>query len=412
MTHDFSYSEGLQKVTVTVNGESVDLVGCSYKGVSFYYEDAPKNNAGRQIISKAIPFSDDHINEDTGLSVPEYPISFYLVGLDCDSQRVDLEKVFCEEGAGELIHPYYGKFQARCKTYGISYKKDTSEYLTGSVTFVAESEVAGNNRIQEDLQSVTIDKANQSLDDSKNKFSSSFSIALKAKSIVDSVSSFTDDVINEINEARSSMRSVSEFMLEVSKIRANVSIILQTPSDFANRIQNLLTMTLETVGIDNGDPIDYVNESLTTMENSSSKFSRTSSPTTDDLLESIQSLLLISSASALVKNLVNYEFKSSSESNEYQNKIHSAFESAIENASDVENFQMLQDLESSALKYLRDSMSSLPVIIDLSLAGTTNALVACYDCYGDLSKIEDIISRNYIFDPCVISQEKIKVLSK
>lgn len=412
MTHDFSYSDGLQKVTVTIDGESVELVGCSYKGVSFFFEEVSKSNAGRQIVSKPIPFSTDHINEDVGLSVPEYPVTFYLVGADCDSQREALEKVFCEEGAGELVHPYYGKFQTRCKGYNISYKKDATEYVSGSVTFVPESDTNGNNRTQEDIKAVTKDKAQNSLDSAKNKFSTTFSIASKAKTIVDAVSDFTDDLINDINEARASMRSVSEFMMEVSKIRANVSIILQTPGDFASRLQNLLTMTLETLGIDDGDPVDYVNESLTMMDNGLGSSSRTSSPVADDLLASIQSLVLVSAAATVVKNLVNCKFDSASEASEYQDKVHAAFEAAIENATDVSDYQNLQDLEASALKYLRDSMSSLPVVIAYPLPATTNVLAVCFDCYGDLDKLDDVIARNRLSNPGIITRRSLKVLSK
>ena len=53
--------------------------------------------------------------------------------------------------------------------------------------------------------------------------------------------------MDSIESARQSMRDVSEFVQTVSKIRENIQLVLNTPTDFAARIQDLLTLTKETV---------------------------------------------------------------------------------------------------------------------------------------------------------------------
>ena len=69
------------------------------------------------------------------------------------------------------------------------------------------------------------------------------------------------------------------------------------------------------------------------------------------------------------------------------------------------------DLQATSLKYLRDEMSKLAVVVELPIAGSRDILSVCFDCYGDLDRIDDILERNQIGDPLIVNSS-IKVLSK
>lgn len=399
-----------RKVSVTINGETVELIACSYKGVSFFFDDLPKSG-GRSVISKAIPFSEEHINEDVGKVVQEHSVTLYLVGENVDEQRAALEKAFNEAGAGELILPNYGTFQARCKSYSFSYKKNELEYISGSASFVPESDSYLIARDVVDMKGVAKDAAQDALDESKASFSDSFSIVGKAKAIVDAVENGVDSVLEGIETARTSIRDLSEFVGEISKIRADISLILQSPKDFSARLQRLLTMTRETFGWDDGDPEDYVNESISVMTENS-KEQDYSSPVAEELMLKIRRLALVSAASSCVRALMDVSFDSADDALVMQDKIESAFDSALEKCDDADEWNAMQNMRAAALKYLRDSMSKMAVVIDFPMNDSENLLTVCFDCYGDIEKFEDVLERNSIEDPSMLARQRIRVLSK
>ena len=403
------YVDSLQKVVVsTVNGD-VECVAASYDGVPFYYKEA-ETSGGREIVTTALPFSDKHVNQDLGKKVKSFTLSIYLVGPNCELDRERLEEVFDREGSFEFVHPYYGKFYARCPEYRFKYSSEVYEYAEGEATFVPEEDPKKSARSVVDLRGSSVAKAEQNLDSAQAKFSEDFSIVGKAKSVVDSVSSHVSMVMDKIESARQSMRDVSQFVQTISRIRENVQLILQTPADFAARIQRLLTMTKETVDPEGGFN-DYVNESLTVMS-SRNEVPGSVGIAASELIGFIDRLVVMSAASMAAQSVVNSSFVSADEAREMQERVAAAFEEAAVNMESVDDYAELADLEATALKYLRDEMTRLAEIVELPLPATRDILSICFDCYGNLDKLDDILERNGIDDPLLVTRNSLKVLSK
>ena len=403
------YADSLQKVTVnTVNGY-VECIAASYDGVPFFFEEA-ETSGGREIVTTALPFSDKHVNQDLGKKVKGFSLSIYLVGKDCELDRERLEEAFNREGAFEFVHPYYGKFNARCTEYKFKYTSNVYEYAEGEATFVPEEDPKKSARSVVDLRGTVIAKAEQNLDSAKGNFAENFSVADKAKSVVDSVSSQVSSLMDSIESVRQSMRDVSEFVQTVSKIRENIQLVLNTPTDFAARIQDLLTLTKETVSPDGGFN-NYVNESLAVMS-SRSEASESSGSTASGLIAEIDRLVVMSAASMAVQSVVNSSFVSADEAREMHDNVATVFEAAASSMESVDDYANLADLEATALKYLRDEMSKLAEVVELPLSASRNVLSICFDCYGNLDKLDDIIERNDIGDPLLVTRESLKVLSK
>lgn len=403
------YADSLQKVTVnTVNGY-VECIAASYDGVPFFFEET-ETSGGREIVTTALPFSDKHVNQDIGKKVKGFSLSIYLVGKDCELDRERLEEAFNREGAFEFVHPYYGKFNARCTEYKFKYTSNVYEYAEGEATFVPEEDPKKSARSVVDLRGAVIAKAEQNLDSAKGNFAENFSIIDKAKSVVDSVSSQVSSLMDSIESARQSMRDVSEFVQTVSKIRENIQLVLNTPTDFAARIQDLLMLTKETVSPDGGFN-NYVNESLAVMS-SRSEASESSGSTASGLIAEIDRLVVMSAASMAVQSVVNSTFVSADEAREMHDNVATVFEAASSSMESVDDYANLADLEATALKYLRDEMSKLAEVVELPLSASRNVLSICFDCYGNLDKLDDIIERNDIGDPLLVTRESLKVLSK
>lgn len=406
-TFRYEYADSLEKVTIqTVAGE-IECVGASYNGVPFLVEEVT-SNGGRNIVSAALPFTNQHVNEDTGKILRQFPMKFYLVGSDVNKKLADLEEAFNTEGAFELVHPYYGKFKVRCGPYTVTYTTAVQEYVTGEVTFIPEVDPKKSARSVVDLKGQAAMKAQNALEDSSSSFKQNFNILQKARNTINSVSSAVSSALDAVESARQTMRDVSGFVNEISRIRSNIGLLLQTPGDFAARFQDLFTMTKETFGLDGGF-VDYVNESLVLMD--SVEFDG-GSMVADSLSDMIRRMALMSAAAMATKSVVECSFSSSQELDDVHDRFAAAFERARNKVDSVDDYMALADMESTALKYIREEVSKLPVIVDLPLLASRDAITVCYDCYGNLDKLEEIIERNGIFDPMVINRESLKVLSK
>jgi hypothetical protein len=284
------------------------------------------------------------------------------------------------------------------------------EYVEGEATFVPEEDPKKSDRSVVDLRGSSVAKAEQNLDSAQAKFSEDFSIVGKAKSVVDSVSSHVSMVMDKIESARQSMRDVSQFVQTISRIRENIQLILQTPADFAARVQRLLTMTKETVDPEGGFN-DYVNESLAVMS-SQGGTPDSSGAAASELNAKIDRLVVMSAASMAAQSVVNSSFVSADEAREMQERVAVAFEGAAVNMESVDDYAELADLEATALKYLRDEMTHLAEIVELPLPATRDVLSICFDFYGNLDKLDDILERNGIGDPLLVTRDSLKVLSK
>lgn len=403
------YADSLQKVLVNTPAGEVECVAASYDGVPFFIEET-ESSGGREIVTSPLPFSDSHVNEDVGKKVRSFTFSIYLVGLSCNVDRERLEESFNKDGYFELSHPYYGKFNVRCTEYRFKYSSAVLEYVSGEVTFVPEEDPKKSARSVEDLRGVTESKSNETIDSTKADFVQEFSILGKAKAVVDSVAAATVALLDKIESVRASIRSVSMFVGTVSQIKENVQLALASPADFADRIQHLLTMTAE-VFSSNGDNA-YVGESLSMMTRVLERRQTSASTAADELSAKMDRLALMTSASMAVKSVVRSKFSSADEALEMQNSLSSVFDAACQAVDNANDYIALMDLEAAALKYLRDEMTKLAVIVELPMAGSRDILSTCFDCYGNIDRVDEILERNGIGDPLVVTCRSLKVLSK
>lgn len=401
-----AYSDNLFKVSIETTQGTIECVGGSFNSVPFFVEES-NTNGGRNVVTTALPFTDQHINEDVGKQIREFSIRFYLVGENCESQRESLEEAFNAEGAFELIHPHYGRMMARCKSYGMAFTKSEQQYISGDVTFIPEADPKKAGFSVVDLRGQTEEKLNGSASKAMAFFNESFKIAGAANTIVTAAVDAADVILDKIEAGRTLMRKVSAFVQNLSQIRDNLAAILNTPADFAARIENLITMTQETFGDD--DLTDYVNESLVVLDSIEVNDGIMAS---DEAQNKIQTMALMFAAKMVAKTVLNARFNNADEVHQIQVRIADCFERAMEKVSNVDDYANLADLEATLSKYLHEVVSKLAVIVEMPLKNTRDILTVTFDCYGSLDKMEEIIERNEISDPSVIIRKSLKVLSK
>jgi len=391
-----NYIQNLEKVSVTIDGETFDIVAASFRGVPFFVENYNESGLGRTIATKKIPFSNRRVYEDLGANVPVHSLNIYLIGDDCDVQKEQLKKACGISGFAEFVHPWLGKFNARISQLNFTGNQKELGFVKGSIT-VEQEDSTPNKSVSQSSRFKTKVNSENFRNVSKAKFTDKFETLKKAKAVFDSAVATSEAALDTISESRKTLNEINEFVNEIGKMKANIEVILQSPADFANRISNLLTTTASIFGYD-VDKKDEVNEFISIMGFGN-----------DD---EIGRLTRNIAASCLVDSLVDASFASIDEAADFQNMVSDAFENLLNNTDDVDDFMNFNNLQSTALDYLRESMANMAVVVEKYVQSTCNILTFAFDTYNGLERVDEIMKRNRFSQGLFITPGNVKVLSK
>ena len=403
-----SYIDSLQKVNIQVRGESVECVAGSFKGVPFFFESTDFTGGGRNVQTNSVPFSESHVNEDTGTNVPKYSFNIYFIGEDAEAQKDEFLRVCNEKGAGELIHPYFGVFQARVSgSVNLSFSNQ-QEYISGSITFVPENDFELRS-VAVSLSGKTRKKAvelNRAVADSASR---SFRVAGKSKSILEKAVDMAYKAVDAVYSARKAVQKAAEFVRMIGRIKSNIETLMMAPGDFCARVQNLITMTGEILGMD-VDPKDNVSNGVDLMSFDLDGVD-VFDPTSEENRAALVSLVRLTGASMVAENVVDCEFSSVDEAERFQDMVYEAFETLLVETNDADAYVQIQALEAASLKFLRDSLSSIPYEVEIDIPATNNILSLVYGVYGDLDELDAVMERNGYRDPLFVKpSDKMLVL--
>ena len=393
----------LERVEITVDGVKVSVVGGSFKGVPFFIKEYERQNGGRNIVSKPVPFSSNFVNQDLGGKIPSFPIDAYLVGDECKEARDNLIDACNEEGSGELVHPFFGKFRAECIGINVSGSLDGVNYCTLGLEFRPVSAAEGRP-VQTDLAGVTKRSAAEFQNNSVGKFASVFSIVGKGKNIVDNAVNVTENAMNSALSAREALATANDFVGEIGNIKANAAVLMMAPADFAARLLNVVTATKEMFGIESdGNDVDEYLAMLNDLraENSGENPSGR-----------IASLMKCLVASMVASSLVDAKFASVDDAAAMQNQITDAFEWLLDSVDDVDDYMSISNLQSASLGYLRSAMENIAIVLEKNIDYSNNALQLVYDVYGGIDRVGDVLERNSLVQGLFVLPGKLKVLSK
>lgn len=393
----------LERIDITVDGVTVNVVGGSFKGVPFFVEDYEWQNGGRNVISKSVPFSSNFVNQDLGGKIPTYPLNVYLVGEECKESRDNLIAACNEEGPGELVHPFFGRFQAECVGLTVSGSFAGVNYCSMQIEFRPVSAAEGRP-VQTNLAGVTKRAAVDFQNSSVDKFATVFSIVGKGKNIVDNAVKATENAMNVVLSTREVLATANDFVSEIGKIKANAAVIMMAPADFGARLMNLVTATKEMFGVESsGNDVDEYLAMLNALRDERSG---------ENPSGRISSLMKCLVASMVASSLVDAKFVSVDEAAAMQDRITETFEWLLDSVDDVDDYMAISNLQSSSLGYLRSAMEDIAIVLEKDVNYSNNALQLVYDVYGSVDRLEDVLERNSLVQGLFVLPGKLKVLSK
>lgn len=132
-----AFAVDIGPITITLDGSERDLIGASFRGVSFFVE-SHELGGGRRLVEHDFPLRKESFVDDLGRKARTFKLEGYVIGhtyMDTRDKLRDALEDSKEEGPGILVHPYFGEILCLCATYSIKEKRDEGGYATFSLEF-------------------------------------------------------------------------------------------------------------------------------------------------------------------------------------------------------------------------------------------------------------------------------------
>lgn len=133
------------------------LLKASFAGLAF---DVLRDETefGRRLTQTEYPFRESPDVDDFGAKAFDYSLDAVFIGPDFDVQRDKFIKLASATGAGDLIHPRYGRVRARLQSARISHTAEEGGMCRAALVFVPDTGSAGDT-----LPAPTVDELAKAL---------------------------------------------------------------------------------------------------------------------------------------------------------------------------------------------------------------------------------------------------------
>lgn len=204
----------------------------SFRGVSFLV-DADSGRRGRRTVLHEYPKRDVPMVEDMGLATRNHKMAAWVAGPDCFAQRDALLKVLEEPGAGELVHPWYGRVEVVCTSVEVSHSEIEGGVVRFDLEFIKGAATAfpvgtANSAVRADLAASGVQTS------ALSRFSSVTNALDLAKAQSKVVLGALTEVRGFLNQTTSPLRSAFQTVQQV------YSDIVTAPDKFAAMLFSLV----------------------------------------------------------------------------------------------------------------------------------------------------------------------------
>lgn len=370
----------------------------SFRGVQFFVDAVDSGPFGRELVIHTFPGRDDPYPQDIGRQKPEFNVDGYVLGKDYLSQRDRLLEACEKEGAGELVHPYYGSILVRCKT--IHFRDTVREQSIGRFTIVFTRSKVNTIEPVEDIDTVEnlLSKREQVLQALSTYFTSAYNIVSKPYVFVANANATVNQCLLQVESNRRTVGSVSDFVRTLKNTADKVMTLVYSPAELFESLSYLLTL-----GTTSGD--DYFPASSSNSKNQFNElrtlFTFTQETTIEDnepaeiIALTVQQLALTAAAGLLVE----MEFESINEAYTYQDIILTKMDGLSSRGVDDIVYNNFQELRRAIVEDIELRSVNLARLINITLQGTMPAIILSNTLYGKLDQELNIVQRNFVDHP-------------
>ena len=416
-----------------------ELDEASFKGIKFEVT-SHKSEFGHRNASFAFPFNDRFEIQEFGKKQSTYKITGFLLGKDYAKKRDDLIKCVNDGGSGELIHPYLGRLVVFCQQISVSESFEKYGYCLIEFDFVESSKIIPIvPKINK--PKIVIDVSNDVKFNLLNAFISAINF----------IKDLVKEVSNRIYQAQMAIKSVINSVRDVERFLGSVA---QIATDFAYLIKNVINMFDTIMAFPDvvGNLIDGVLETFNkVLSNDSSKralptainvlitptmftatnadikknktkteqfdeskkvlssykeiynielINKNNDPNIKEIQKFVQTHVL---ASACAYAASNAKFPNINEAIKTRDELIFKIDKLMDDETINDKvFNSLYNLRISTYDALSSIANEIPVIKSYKNDGFNDLISFCFENFGTIENLDDIISLNNIDNPLFI----------
>jgi prophage DNA circulation protein len=406
------------------------LSPASFRGVEFFVESVTMKPSRRTVVHE-FPAREDVIVDDLGRGPDRFEIKAYVIGPDYDQQRDALEGALLTPGAGTLVHPTRGRMSVAVegepqieespKTRGgmatISFSvvkvvpgtlaatPATGAQLTSAANIV--SEATGANFIAEfdttGMPSSFIESATARVTEAAEKLAEARAAISGALAIADAVTGaledFTDGVETLVTDPTALLGDFQDLAEDILRAgvraqeatlalsRATQDAVNIIPNRRATRQTLAASAMMQSLGADDS-PIDTT-APLSERESENRK--------------ALTNMLRSTSIAAVARAAVAMPFTSLQEAQAASAQLLAEIEDISEDIDD-DTYIALRNLSVAISAHLARVASELPETRTHVVIDDTSSIMLAHWLYGDASRADEIVARNAIKNPGLISR--------
>lgn len=377
-----------------------NLRPASFRGIKFFV-DSSQYTGGRRVSFHEFPDRDKPYAEDLGKTGETFKIDGYILGDDYFTQKANIKDAANKEGAGELIHPYYGTLQVQVGAFSIDENTKEGRYAKISFQFYE----AGSNQFPQqvdDKQVALENSAAAATAAAKGRFDKKFSILNQPGFVVDGARSALSTAMDKFQAATKDVKAATDaaanLAFSIRNAKAQLSDLMKAPGKLSQHLLDSLALLQGALS----KPIDGFNSSKSLFDvgvglsplvgTPSSMQEASNANTINDFVKQAAVANAAVAASLVV-------FGSTEDAVAARETISQAIEEISLSTDDDDVYQTFNDLNAQIVNTVPDVDAQLPNVENVTLTQTTNSLVEVYDLFENPDSEDDLIARNKIKNP-------------
>lgn len=382
----------------------------SFRGVPFGV-DVAEDERGQRLVVHEFPGRDKPFLEGMGRAPNRITVEGFLVGDDYLDRLDALQAACLQPGAGELVHPYYGKLQVECETIKSRHDKTEQRMVRVSLAFVevgavvpVAKAVATGARAAKSAADV--------VDSQRSAFEKAFAYANQPYAAAQATLAAVQGAVDAVSRTRSQVALAAAFSQKVAALKSQVETLILSTSNLAQEFIDLLTFGY--LSPDPETPAPTPAASRATYTGLAPLFTYQPVQAGEAAAAAVFAQFIRGVAIAQGGHLLSVmEFDSTEDAAELKTRLYDAMDSLMaEEGVDDQVFAAVHALRADVERDVSERVVQLPRVVELTLPDFLPATVLSYRLYGNVTQEEAILKRNRIAHPGVVpSSVPIKVVS-
>ncbi len=391
------------------------LQQASFRNVPFEVE-SDDATFGRRVEVHEYPQRDMPYAEDLGRKARERNLTAFVVGDDYMTRRDNLLAAFEKAGAGELVHPYYGRMMVTVTDVRVSHSLTEGGMCRFQISFVESGELSYPAAVSA-TSTQSLQAADALQTSAINDFAENFSIDnLPEFAVNDALASF-GDALTVMDGALTSAGVLLRNPL--SLLSDDMAGLVREPATLARRFFGVFAkanaVLAQASGLGDINVLNMLNVVTTVRLTDAFRFSfgsgstptRTRMAQNRTAINALARQAMITQAAGMVASMPLPVYD---DAMLVKTELLNAIDAELETANDTA-YLALKTLRRKTYADITARTQSSARMKNITPPDVLPALVLAYDLYEDTSRDAEITERNKVRHPGFVPATQIKVLS-